>query len=76
MHTGSPLALEGDVEMGGGASKSGSDATSELQQLCNLGCVREPPRHQGHKINSASLACGQTECDNKSKSMNILRSVV
>lgn len=53
------LALEVDVEMGGGASKSGSDATSELQELCSLGCVREPPRHQGHKIISTPLACGQ-----------------
>lgn len=37
------LALEVDVEMRGGASKPGSDATSELQQLCRLGCVWEPP---------------------------------
>lgn len=54
-----PLALEGVVEMGKGASKSGSDATSALQQLGTLGCVRESPWHQGHKITSTSLACGR-----------------
>lgn len=33
------LALEADGERGGVARKSGPDATSELQQLCNLGCI-------------------------------------
>lgn len=54
-----PLALEGVVEMGEGASESGSDATSELQQPGNLGCVRESPWYQGHRITSTSLACGR-----------------
>lgn len=52
-----PLAIGVDVQMGGRISKSGSDPISELQQLCNLGCVRTS---LDIRTISTSLACGET----------------